>query len=248
MKNIILYIVGLITILNLPSCISVKDTNYLQSLNIPYPFQKYEEYRLLQGDMIRCSMYTKDSQFSNMFSSLISSAKNDGNIFLISENGNITLPFFGDIKLIGYTQQEAEEIIQMRMRESIKDIQVKISLYNNNWYILSASGQRGRYPILKENMTIYQALAIAGQPSGEYYDLSKVKILRKNVNGESYIKTFDLRTQDVIQSEFYYVKPNDLYYFEVDRRSFFDIRSFGSLRSFITTFTSLAVLIFSISI
>ena len=128
------------------------------------------------------------------------------------------------------------------MQQSVKDVQVKVTMANNFFYIY-ANDKRGSYQVYKDNMTIYQALAISQQTTG-LMDLTRVSIVRKGPDGNTQVKTFDLRSQDVIQSEYYYIKPNDVIYFPTNKNSFFNI---SSMSSFITTMSvPLQFLLYSI--
>jgi protein involved in polysaccharide export with SLBB domain len=146
--------------------------------------------------------------------------------YTIYEDGTVILPFFGSAKIAGHTIEEAEEIIQKVMQESIKDAQVRVTLANNFFYIY-ANDKRGAYQVYKDNLTIYQALAISQQTT-ELMDLTRVTIVRIGDDGVTQRKTFDLRSQDVIQSEFYYIRPNDVIYFPTNKNSFFNISSLDS--------------------
>lgn len=115
------------------------------------------------------------------------------------------------------------------MQQAIPDAQVKIFLNNNQYYIVS-EGQNGNYGIYKDNMTIFQALAISGIPNTDY-EIGKVKIIRQDETGRSIIKQFDLRSESIIESEFYYIKPNDMIYYSTSKTAFFRITSFQSLIS-----------------
>jgi polysaccharide export outer membrane protein len=85
-------------------------------------------------------------------------------------------------------------------------------------------------------MNIFQAIALVGQMQDELIDYKKVKIIRLNENGQSVEKTFDLTSTSIIESEYYYIKPNDYIYFSTSPdRSFFRI---ASATQFITTITS----------
>ncbi|WP_165020963.1 polysaccharide biosynthesis/export family protein [Dysgonomonas sp. ZJ709] len=231
MKYILYYIICGMTITGFfSSCISSEETNYLQAIDKAYILESYKEYRLAKEDIITCMILTGDKEFLETFNTLLTQNGQAVKLFTIYDDGTIVLPYFGPIKIAGHTIQEAEEIIQKAMQESIIDAQVKISLASNIFYVLS-NGKQGSYSVYKENMSIYQALAISGQTT-ESMDLSKVSIVRKDVNGNSIVKTFDLRTQDVIQSEFYYIQPNDVIYFPTNRNAFFNITS---LNSFVAT-------------
>lgn len=216
----------------LSSCISSEEINYLQAIDVKYPMADFKEYKLDIGDMITCAISTSDQQIETDFNTVISSDQNELKMYRIYEDSTVVLPFFGKAKIAGHTVQEAEDILQKMMQQSVKDVQVKVSMANNNFYIY-AEDRRGAYPVYKENMTIYQALSMAQQTTGKM-DLSKVKILRRNRDGTTKQMEFDLRTQDVIQSEFYYIQPNDYIYFPTNKNAFFNVESLSSLTSMLT--------------
>lgn len=214
------------------SCISSDEINYMQPIDKKYPLQPYEEYRLVVGDMISCAISSSDQELVSTFNTVLTSNQNALKTYTIYEDSTVILPFFGVAKVAGYTIQEAESIIQKVMQESVRDVQVKVSLANNFFYIY-ANDKRGSYRVYKDNLTLYQALAISQQTTGTM-DLTKVTIVRKNADGFTDQKTFDLRSQDVIESEFYYIQPNDVIYFPTNKNAFFNIDSLASFTSIIT--------------
>lgn len=192
-----------------------------------YKFSQFEEYRLAVRDNIACKISTSDEEAQELFSSIItSSASRNGIGLVIYEDSTVIIPFFGTVKVAGLTIQEAELKIQDMMKNSIIDAQVKISLISNTFYIY-ANERQGHYRVYKENMTIYQAIAISGHTTNKM-DLSRVKIVRKGNDGHDIIKEFDLRTEEVIESEFYYIKPNDVIYFSTSKNAFFNVTSINS--------------------
>ncbi|GAB6120445.1 polysaccharide biosynthesis/export family protein [Dysgonomonas termitidis] len=224
------------------SCISSEEINYLQAIDKQYPLQEFKEYKLDVGDMISCAISSSDQELVSTFNSVITNNQNVLKTYTIYEDSTVILPFFGTAKVAGHTVQEAEIIIQNLMQQSVKDVQVKVTMANNFFYIY-ANDKRGSYQVYKDNMTIYQALAISQQTTG-LMDLTRVSIVRKGTDGNTQVKTFDLRSQDVIQSEYYYIKPNDVIYFPTNKNSFFDI---SSMSSFITTMSvPLQFLLYSI--
>ncbi len=217
----------------LPSCISSEEINYFQAIDKQYSMPGYKEYRLAVGDIISCAISTGDEGLVNLFRSVISDNQNEVKTYTIYSDSTINVPFFGSAKIAGHTVQEAEVIIQKAMEKTaFKDVQVKVSIANN-WFYIYSGETRGSYQVYKDNMTIYQALAIAQQTT-KTMDLTRVTIVRKSSDGTTENKTFDLRSQDVIESEFYYIQPNDLIYFPTNKNSFFNIDSFGSFVSAIS--------------
>ena len=223
------------------SCVSPEETNYLQNLNINYPMQPYEEYRLMPDDYIMCAIYTKNEDFTSVYQGVVGTSGTSGRSFMIYDNGAINVPMFGEIYIAGLTIQEAEVAIRKNIREAIPGAQVKVGLASSYFSILS-DGPKGRFEIYKDNMTIFQALAVVGQ-TDERFDLTNVRLLRKDIEGNTVIKAFDLRTQDIIQSEFYYIKPNDVIYLSTSKKNFFNINSLSSF--FSTAAASLAFLLFA---
>ena len=59
-------------------------------------------------------------------------------------------------------------------------------------------------------MTIFEALAVVGD-LGEFNSRKEIKLVREK-NGVTTIKTFDARSEDLVNSEFYYIEPNDIIY------------------------------------
>lgn len=225
------FLLGLIVTIGLlsNSCTSPKTTNLLQEKTPVYPAKPYKDYKLQINDEIYCSIFTNNKDFTEVFNGIISADATTSSSYTIYDTGNITVPFFGDIHLLGQSIPEAEETVQNKMRQAIPDAQVKIFLKNNKYYIVS-EGKNGTYDIYKDNMTIFQALAISGIPDSDY-ETGKVKIIRQDETGRSIVKQFDLRSESIIESEFYYIKPNDLIYYSTSKSAFFRITSFQSLIS-----------------
>lgn len=249
MKKVIQYIapIFILVIALFSSCISSEETNYLQHLPKDYGLVKFEEYRLAVRDNIVCRISVRDEVSREIFKDIIldDPGQESGLGLVIYEDSTVVIPFFGSVKVAGLTLQEAELKIQEVMKESFPDAQVKLNLLNNYFYIY-ANDRQGTYRVYKENMTIYQALAISGQTTDKM-DLSRVKIVRKGDDGMDIIKEFDLRSRDVIQSEFYYIKPNDVIYFSTNKNSFFNVTSVQSFVSMIMTPLALLFMVLTYS-
>ena len=87
-------------------------------------------------------------------------------------------------------------------------VSVEVNIVNRSFSIIGA--QSGRYTINKEKMTIFEALAMAGDLQ-EFNSRKEIKLVREK-NGVTTIKTFDVRSKDIVNSEYYYIEPNDIVY------------------------------------
>jgi polysaccharide export outer membrane protein len=48
---------------------------------------------------------------------------------------------------------------------------------------------------------------------GDFGDRSNVRIVRE-IEGQTQVKVFDVRSKDIINSEYYYIEPNDVIYIQ----------------------------------
>jgi polysaccharide export outer membrane protein len=87
-------------------------------------------------------------------------------------------------------------------------------------------------------------LAISGDV-GLYTDRSKIKILRRTKDGTQ-IKTFDIRGEDIINSEFYYLEPDDVIFLQPMNAQFFGVTTFWSAVSTVITTVSFVTGVYAI--
>jgi polysaccharide export outer membrane protein len=164
--------------------------------------------------------------------------------YTVSDKGTIKLPILGEISIQGQTVRDAKKNIQTAIQSIIKDecsIDLRIV---GRYFSVIGSTTNGRYPILKEKMNIFQALAMAGDIS-TFGDRGSIKLLRETPEGVK-VSTFDIRSKNIINSEYYYIQPNDVIYIQDVRSQFFSVTNLGTALS--TTFStiSFAVLIYNL--
>ena len=111
-------------------------------------------------------------------------------------------------KPIATTLEEAEETIMLKAKEYLINPFVLVKLANFEITILGEVTIPGRYPVYKEGITIYEALAMAGDIN-DYGNLQEVKMIRSNKNKKE-VYYLDLTDADILTSDFYYLHNNDL--------------------------------------
>ena len=109
---------------------------------------------------------------------------------------------------------------------------VEVNIVSRRFSVISDRGS-GTFSIPKEKVTIYEALAMAGD-IGDFGDRSKVRIVREK-EGVTEVKTFDVRSDDIIHSEFYYIEPNDVIYIQRIKGQSFGINSVTTSISVVAT-------------
>ena len=229
----------LLVVLN--SCYSYCQVGLLQQReDLPqYDSIAYEPYRLQVNDEIVYRVITMDQTIAKTLSTNNTSTGQYANSYRIYSDGTVDLPFLPPIKLAGLTELEARDTLRAAMREIIPDADVKLSMYNKRFTVLGDANS-GTYYIYKERMTIFQALALSGDLRNAG-DRRHVRIIRPHGNEEPEVLEFDIRTNTIIDSKYYYVYPNDLIYVSRDPASFYKQTSYSGFLALITSSVSLLI-------
>jgi polysaccharide export outer membrane protein len=133
--------------------------------------------------------------------------------------------------------EEAEETILQKAEEYLINPFVVVKLANFEFTILGEINAPGNYPVYKESLTIYDAIAISGDIT-DYGNLKKVKVIRSYKNKKQ-VYHIDLTDTNVLSSDFYYLRNNDLIYIQPLR-----FKGFRKSQSqvLLSTLTTIAVL------
>ena len=231
----------MVAIMLLASCYPIRRVGLLQERSgLPeYEKGEYELYRLQKNDELELRIVSLNMETALLFQSVaVSSVANSSFTYRIYEDGTIDIPFLSKVKVAGLTLQQAEQKIENEISGFADDITVKLALSTGTFCVIGDAG-RGYFPIYKDRLTIYQALALSGGVSPSA-DLGHVKILRRSVEGTKIIE-FDIRPKSVIDSEYYYVYPNDVIYFDFSKRRFWAIDSYSGFLSVISSSLSMLV-------
>ena len=223
------------------SCYGYRQVGLLQDReDLPqYDSAAYKPYRLQVNDEVIYRVVTMDETIAKTLSANSNGSGQYANSYRIYSDGTVDIPFLPPIKLEGLTELEAQDTLRAAFREIIPDADVKLALYNKKFTVLGDANS-GTYAIYKERMTIFQALAMTGDLMNSG-DRRHVRIIRPRGNAEPEVLEFDIRTNSIIDSEYYYVYPNDLIYVSRDAGSFYKQTSYSGFLSLITSSVSLLV-------
>lgn len=217
----------------LSSCVTARKVNYMQEPDKQIPSYTdtlaYEDYLLRIGDRLYVYVYSLNEEIQKMYnaggtnSSYMRQSLGQGGglygsydlyTYLVDPEGYIDFPTIGKIYVQGNTTREVKHKLEAELSQLLQDldglsaISVEVNVVNRSFSIIGA--QSGRYMINKEKMTIFEALAMAGDLQ-EFNSRREIKLVRE-VNGVTTIKTFDVRSKDIVNSEYYYIEPNDIIY------------------------------------
>ena len=231
------FVLGLL----LTSCYGYRQVGLLQERDdLPqYDSVAYQPYRLQVNDEIIYRVITMDETLAKTLSSNENTNSQYANSYRIYSDGTVDIPFLAPVKLAGLTELEAQDTLRKAFREIIPDADVKLAMYNKRFTVMG-DARSGVYNIYKERMTIFQALAMSGDLMNSG-DRRHVRIIRPRGNGEPEVLEFDIRPNSIINSEYYYVYPNDLIYVSRDSGSFYKQSSYSSFLALITSSVSLLI-------
>ena len=255
-KPFIQLLLFIVLILQLTSCITTHQINYLQTPTTFIPAYKdtisYHDYQLKEGDRLFVQVYSMDEKTNALFngsgnsgSQMASGGGSGENLdlftYIVQPNGNIDFPIIGEVKVKGKTIRETKVILENAIKPVLKINSVDVRMVGRTFSIIG-SGKAGKFPFPREKVNIYQALALAGD-FGFYADRSKIRILRVTEKGKL-IKTFDVRSVDIINSEFYYLEPDDVIFLQPMKQQFFGVSTFWMAVSTLVTTYSFGVIIY----
>ena len=219
--NLFFLVITSITLIFFSGCTPVSKITYMNSINkegwgiSPIP----PKHKIEIGDILMIKVISKNEESNKLFN--VETNTNNANTtttaanlylngFTVSQEGNIELPNVGIVNLLNKTLEEAREIITHQASEYITDPYVVVKLANFEVTVLGEVNNPGTFPVYKDNLTIFDALAMAGDIN-DYGNLRKVKIVRSN-NNKKKVYFFDLTESKILESNFYYLNNKDLVY------------------------------------
>lgn len=224
--NKFLLLIGLIITSLLTSCIPHKDIVYLQNKNnsadsLQIMVEQQKPYRIQINDILSVRIKVLDQNDVSIFNptgegnlnaSAAERAYFDG--FTVDTHGNIRIPELGYINVLGFTTEEAEELIKKQLLEeqfkATANIFITVKLSGLRYTATGEVGSTGSQVLFQERVNVFEALANVGdiQLTGDRKD---VLIIRQYPQGQQ-IHHLDLTDINVMKSPYYYIQPNDMIY------------------------------------
>lgn len=207
------------------SCIPTKDLTYFQgepkNKNTVHQLQN-KPYNLQVNDIIDIQIKATNETLVALFkavetssSSIVTPEKLYFSSYSVDKSGFIRIPYLGEINVLGYTEKEVRLKIETELSKMFKnmdDLFVTVKLAGIRYTVIGEVEKPGTAILYQNQVNIIEAIANAGDITLTGNRRS-IKIIRNNVDG---IKKFsiDLTNFDFMNSEAYFVQPNDIIYIE----------------------------------
>lgn len=240
-------LMSVLVLASLSSCVTNKKLEYLQyhgTRNDSLISVTPSDYTILPYDNLFIRVITPDPKFSEMFNTMPSTSGGitmteqsaDLLSYTVDKDGGIQLPYAGRFIVKGKTLETVKNELETALKAYIADAVVMVKLVNNYVSLIGEVQVPGRYPIYKERMNIFQALAMAGDLK-EFSDRQRIRLIRQTSKG-NIVKEFNITDRSIMTLESFYVMPNDVIYAIPLKGKFFQLNAFpySVILTSITTF------------
>ncbi|MFC3972273.1 polysaccharide biosynthesis/export family protein [Maribacter confluentis] len=203
------------------SCASRKEVVYFQDATNFETLvnDNIDSYRFKVDDVVSIHISTLDPEASLPFN-LFKGAEEGGFRpeqvdYIVDKEGNIDFPVLGSVKIEGLSPAEVKTLLKDKLADYLKNPIVNIRLKNFTVTVLGAVNKPGTYPVNGEQISILEAIGLAG-------DLH-IKGKRENVlvlrdfNGTKVYNHIDLTSKKALDSPVYYLTQNDVVYVEPNK-------------------------------
>ena len=203
------------------SCISQNRIKLLQEQKAKSPTEQFDNpknptSRIQVGDQLYIKIYSVDPKTSKFFQTDFPNLMNPTYLYLnsytVDEFGFINYSFIDKLYVKGLTVVEVKDLIQKTLNEYFKEATVVVKLVNFEVTVLGEVTNPGSFTIYKEQVTIFQALGLAGGTK-EFANVKKVKLVRQTQTGSN-LYIVNLTDNKILSSPYYYMMPNDIIYIE----------------------------------
>ena len=199
----------------LTACSTVANVSYLQDLRPgePTEIQKTQYLTLQPGDRLRITVFSRDRELTDLFNlnDRTGGGNNNGNErhpYTVRTDGTVEIPTIGPVRVQGLTRQQVADEIKYQLLSSklLLDPTVIVD-------VLGEVGHPGRLQIPTDQITILDALALAGDLT-IYGKRENILVLRTEKNVQTPYVIDLTNSRSVYESPVYYLQQNDIVYVE----------------------------------
>lgn len=254
MRKIFISLIIVVFMSGLFSCRSNRDLVYLRDMNgfeqhigLPGPVPYY---RIKTNDNLYVNIQTLNPEVNQLFNPVQGVqgaqqiyAQPSGqylNGYHVDSRGNIVLPIIGSVALAGLTIDEAQNIIQKKANEYLKEATVRVKLLSYKVTVMGEVKSPGVYYNYNNNFTVLEAISMANGIT-DYAGIKKVLVVRPTAKGSKSYR-LDLSSKQLLASEAFFLQPNDVVYVQPERAKNFRLNT-PVYSLFLSTVTTLLVIL-----
>jgi len=203
-------------LLAISGCVSQRDLEYLQTKDknvLAFKDADLADYKLKPNDELYITVTSLDEVNTNVFTNAGNSQNmNIGSLqpygaslmsYSINKEGYLLLPVIGIIFVKDKTLTQVSTLIKDSLLNILSQPQVSVKLVNRYISVLGQVRNPGHFPYAQEKL-----------------------ILTRNENGKNVIVRIDLTKPEILETNFYYLRPNDMIYIKPMRKRLWGMEQF----------------------
>lgn len=221
-----LIIISCTVLFTVTSCVPKKKMVFLQAglnqTDSVFVYNRFD-YKLQVNDIIDVKIVSLDEDVNKLFntstqaSGNMAQTANLGDLYYITgysidDSGNVSLPIIGEVNVLNKTMKEAYDEIDKAVFKYFSKYFLQVKLGGIRFSALGEFKRPGKFTMLQNQATIYEAIALAGDLN-MVASRADVKIIRQYPEGTK-MHTVNLLDRNMIQSPLYFIQPNDVIYVE----------------------------------
>ena len=159
--------------------------------------------------------------------------------YLVDNEGNVTFPVLGKVKLAGLTVFEAEGKMKEVLKDLLRDPVVRIRMLNFRFTFVGEINSRITSP--SPRITMMEGLAMAGGLT-ELSNRENIKIIRQR-GDQADVFYVNMLKEDFVSSPYFYLQQNDIVVISALKQRPFRLYWIQNLSLFISTVSLLFLVV-----
>jgi len=205
----------------LTSCVPYKDIVYIQGDLTQQAYEK-ETYKIQKNDILYIQINSANDEINKIFggqqkggnSSQVSAQNLFFSGYTVDKEGNIELPVVKKIHVENKSFEEVKTLIKNKLLsqqlKSLDGVYIKVKLAGVPYTVIGEVGNPKTGILYKETPNLFDVLSDARDIT-QVGNRKEIIVLRYE-DGKQIKESVDLTKADVINSPYFYVRPNDIIY------------------------------------
>jgi polysaccharide export outer membrane protein len=167
-----------------------------------------------------------------------------GNIvlgYLVDSNGDIAFPQLGNVRVVGLSTVEIQEMLEKGLIPLLKNVVVNTRVVNFRISVLGEVARPGMYNVPYDRINVIQGLAFAGDLT--IFGQRENVLLIREVQGKRTTHRLNLNDRSILTDPNYYLKNGDILYVEPNRTRVNQSSTFFQVWPTVTSAVTLLILV-----
>jgi len=243
---------ALILVFLVQSCVTQRDLEYLRDKNKtikPFVEAQVPDYKLKPSDELFIQVTSLDDAAANIFAGPGSQQTNYmGSMdpygaslisYSIDKDGFVHLPVIGSLSVKDKTLSQVVDMLKESLKNILSQPIITVKLVNRYISVLGEVQNPGHFAYSQDKLSVYDAIGLAGDIT--VFGNRKEVILTRNENGKNIRININLTKSEILSSEYYYIRPNDIVYVKPLRKRFWGMDEFPYMVVLSTVTTALLI-------